>query len=127
MYIGFVQQGVVFIFEVRALLDQPLPAVHECAALSEFFGRDATLSDHAGSAKLFAQLRVESVVFHLSLADRLSLGWICGNHVEVFVEDVVDRVVVAGYFERRFGSGILFDNLGIVVQSSDVTSHLYEG
>jgi len=56
----------------------------------------------------------------------------CDKHVKVFVKGVVDRVVVADCFERRFGSSVffgnvveirvydanLFDDLGIVVKTN---------
>jgi len=96
-----------FVFEVCTLLDQSLPAAHSCAAHTQFFGRYVTLSDHAGSAKLREQLRVEPVVFHFRIADRLSLARICDNHVE----GIVDRVVITSCSDRRFRTYVLFSNV----------------
>jgi hypothetical protein len=99
---------------VDALLDQPFPAAHECAALTQFLGRNVTLCDHAGSAKLREQLRIEPVVFHLSNPDSLGLSGIGNNHVETLVERVVNRVVVTGCFNRRLApaySSVIFSRL----------------
>jgi hypothetical protein len=80
------------------------------------------------------QLRVEPIVFHLSNSNCLGLLGISNHYLEILVEGIVDRVVVAGRFDHCLRACIflgdlieirVFDanlsvNLTIIVQDSDV-------
>jgi hypothetical protein len=59
---------------------------------------NVTLGDHAGSAKLREQLRVEPIIFHLGSDDRFGLFGVSNDDVEILVESIVDRVVIADCF-----------------------------
>ena len=99
----------------RSLFDKCLPGADEVSQHADVLAGDVTLDEHVRSQHVGEAFGVDPVGLDRRFGNHPILAGIDQRHVEMLVEPVIDRPVVAGRFNSGLPAGVLFGDVAEAV------------